>query len=83
VSTAAWENRADILDLLIAHGADVDKALDHTRPVLNELIRWGQFANARLCLARGASPNRPDDRGWTAMHQVVVARQSEDAARPA
>ena len=71
VSTAAWNNRADILDLLIAHGADVDRALDDTRPILNELIRWGQFANARLCLARGASPNRPDDRGWTAMHQVV------------
>jgi len=71
VSTAAWENRADVLDLLIAHGAIVDQARDHTRPVLNELVRWGQFANARLCVARGASPNRPDDRGWTAMHQVV------------
>lgn len=71
VAAAAWDHRADILDLLIAHGADLNRAYDHTRPVLNELVRWGRFAPARTYLAKGASPNLPDDRGWTAMHQVV------------
>ena len=71
LSTAAWDNRGEILDLLLAHGARLDDALDGARPVLNELVRWGQFRPARLLLARGASPNRADERGWTAMHQAV------------
>jgi len=71
VSTAAWVDREDILDLLIAHGADINHGFEHARPVLNELVRWGQFTQARLCLKKGASPNLPDDRGWTAVHQVV------------
>lgn len=71
VSTAAWENRSDILDILIEHGGDVNMARDGSRPLLNELIRWGQFSQARLLLARGASANLADDRGWTAVHQVV------------
>jgi len=71
VSTAAWEQREDILDLLMAKGAMLDKAFDHTRPVLNELIRWGQFKQARLLLSKGASPNLADERGWTAVHQAV------------
>ena len=70
-SPLPWDSRADILDLLVAHGADVNRACDHTRPVLNEPVRWGQFGAARLYVARGASPNLPDDRGWTAVHQVV------------
>jgi ankyrin repeat protein len=71
VSTAAWENRGDLVDLLISHGADLDRARDHGRPILNELIRWGQFAPARMLLARGASPNVVDRAGWTALHQAA------------
>jgi Ankyrin repeats (many copies) len=71
ISAAAWENREDLVDLLIAHGADINQAYDHTTPVLNELIRWGQFQPARMILAKGMSPNLPDERGWTAVHQAV------------
>ena len=71
VSTAAWEQREDILDRLIAHGATFDRAFDHKKPVLNELVRWGQFKQARLLLGKGASPNIQDERGWTAIHQAV------------
>jgi ankyrin repeat protein len=71
VSTAAWDSREDILDLLVRHGARVDQALDQSRPVLNELVRWGQFKQARMLLSRGASPNLADDRGWTAIHQAA------------
>jgi ankyrin repeat protein len=71
VAPAAWDGRADLLDLALARGARLDQARDHLRPVLNELIRWGQFVQARMLLARGASPNLPDERGWTALHQAV------------
>jgi len=71
VATAAWEGRGDILDLLIARGADLGRACDHTRPVLNELVRWGQFSLARLYLSKGGAVNQADDRGWTSMHQAV------------
>ena len=69
--TAAWEGREDTIDLLLGHGASIDRAAQEGRPLLNELVRWGQFKQARLLLARGASPNVADDRGWTAVHQAA------------
>jgi ankyrin repeat protein len=71
VGTAAWDAREDILDVLVQHGAQVDQAFDRARPVLNELVRWGQLKQARMLLSRGANPNIPDDRGWTAIHQAA------------
>lgn len=71
IATAAWETREDILDLLLARGGRIDAVREHGKPLLNELIRWGQFKQARLLLARGASPNLPDERGWTSIHQAV------------
>jgi ankyrin repeat protein len=68
---AAWDAREDILDLLLGHGASIDRAVQNGKPLLNELVRWGQFKQARLLLARGASPNIADERGWTALHQAA------------
>ncbi|HKQ60826.1 MAG TPA: ankyrin repeat domain-containing protein, partial [Candidatus Polarisedimenticolaceae bacterium] len=71
VSTAVWNDREDILDLLLARGARLDDAHDETKPVLNNQVRWGRFTQARLLLRKGASPNLPDEQGWTAVHQAV------------
>lgn len=62
IAAAAWDDREDILDLLSRHGGKIDEAFDHPKPVLNELVRWGQFKQARMLLARGASPNIADER---------------------
>jgi hypothetical protein len=51
IGTAAWKGRGDIVDLLVAHGARIDAALEKAKPVLNELVRWGQFAPAQDLLA--------------------------------
>jgi ankyrin repeat protein len=71
VARAAWDGREDLVDLLLHHGARLDQAFEQERPVLNELVRWGQFKQARMLLARGASPNVADSRGWTAVHQAA------------
>jgi uncharacterized protein len=68
---AAWRADFDLCELLITRGARIDEARDGGRPILNELIRWGQFKPAMWLLANGANPNIPDDRGWTAVHQAA------------
>jgi len=68
---AAWRGDYDLCDLLLARGARIDEAWDGGRPILNELIRWGQFKPAMWLLSKGASPNVPDERGWTAVHQAA------------
>jgi ankyrin repeat protein len=60
-----------LAELAIAAGADLDAAQHDGRPALNELVRWGQFTPALWLLDKGASPNVPDERGWTALHQAA------------
>ncbi|MGH9659521.1 MAG: ankyrin repeat domain-containing protein, partial [Bryobacteraceae bacterium] len=55
----------------LAHGAVPDGAVADNQPLLNNLIRWGRFSQALWLLSRGASPNIPDERGWTAVHQAA------------
>jgi ankyrin repeat protein len=45
--------------------------MSNKKPLLNDLIRWGQVRPALWALSHGASPNRRDDQGWTALHQAV------------
>jgi ankyrin repeat protein len=52
-------------------GANPDKATADRQPLLNNLIRWGQLQPAFWLVSKGASPNLPDERGWTALHQAV------------
>jgi ankyrin repeat protein len=52
-------------------GAQPDEATADRQPLLNNLIRWGQLQPAFWLLSKGASPNLPDERGWTALHQAV------------
>lgn len=69
--SAAWKEEDVYVELALRHGARPDGALQEGRPILNELVRWGQVAPALRLLAHGASPNVPDGRGWTALHQAA------------
>jgi len=68
--SAAWRTEAHV-DACLRHGGRIDAAREGDRPILNELVRWGQLELALRLLARGASPNVADPRGWTALHQAV------------
>jgi ankyrin repeat protein len=71
LSSAAWQSDRALGEACLAHGASIDRATHAGKPLLNQLVRWGQMKPAVWLLERGASPNVPDERGWTAVHQAV------------
>lgn len=71
LTTAVWRSDFGTADYLIERGADVNAARDGGKPLINNLIRWGQFKPAKWLLSRGARPDLADDRGWTAIDQAI------------
>lgn len=80
LTNALWNGGDDapaLADIALDHGADVNKAEADKRPLLNCLIRWGQFGPTRWLLAHGADPNRSQGMdgsptaGWTSLHQAA------------
>lgn len=69
--SAAWRKTMELAEICLAHGAKIDAARAEGRPLLNELVRWGQVTPALWLLEKGADPNLPDARGWTAVHQAA------------
>jgi ankyrin repeat protein len=68
---ALWRDGFEFAELALRHGAKLDLAVDNKKPLLNELIRWGQMKAVLWLLDHGASPNREDAQGWTAVHQAA------------
>jgi len=68
---AVWGKAYDLAEAALARGAKIDRATGNGKPLLNDLICWGQIAQAMWLLERGASPNVADERGWTAVHQAA------------
>ncbi len=68
---AVWRKRFHLAERTLPHGANLDLATANGKPLLNDLIRWGQIPQTLWMLANGASPNVPDADGWTAVHQAV------------
>lgn len=71
LTPAIWGSHFDLAELALARGAKLDRAVDEGKPLLNQMIRWGQFKQALWMLERGASPNIADKQGWTAVHQAA------------
>jgi len=71
VGHAVWGKKFDLADRALFHGADLDRATANGKPLLNDLIRWGQIPQTTWMLAHGASPDMPDKDGWTAAHQAA------------
>jgi len=71
LTPAVWNFKEELAQIAIDRGGHPDRATADGQPLLNNLVRWGQFRPAKWLLAHGASPNIADRRGWTAMHQAA------------
>jgi ankyrin repeat protein len=70
-SHAVWAGAYELAASALHHGAGIDRATANGKPLLNDVIRWGQIPQMTWLLEQKASPNVPDDRGWTAVHQAA------------
>jgi len=64
---AAFAGHQGIVDLLLAHGADINARAPNDATVLMMAAREGHEALARRLLEAGADPNLTNDRGDTAL----------------
>jgi ankyrin repeat protein len=68
---AVWASAYELAERALAHGASIDRAVANHKPLLNDMICWGQIPQTMWLLERGASANVPDAKGWTAVHQAA------------
>ena len=68
---------AAVVDLLIAHGADVRARSKTGETALMDVATRGDAAAAKLLLAKGADVNAKDHRGYTAL--MFAAQYDDDA----
>jgi len=71
LTSAAWTDAVGLGPIALRHGGDPNRAVSGGKPLLNDLVRWGQFTAALWVLEQGADPNRTDTEGWTALHQAA------------
>jgi len=65
----------------LAFGANVNAAVSGGRPLLNDLIRWGQFTQALWLLKHGADPNREQNPEESHVEITVGTESASDVAR--
>jgi len=59
--------REDVVELLIARGADVNAKGGATTPLISA-ARFDRVATMEILIAKGADLNAKDTKGWTALH---------------
>jgi hypothetical protein len=75
--TASYNSDLDAIDLLIAHGAEVDEYSEGETPFLGA-IGWSHFVPAERLLEHGANVDAQDAKGRTALH--LMLKKSSDKA---
>jgi ankyrin repeat protein len=70
LAEALMRDARRVVALLASRVTDVDLPGDAklANTLLDETLRFGLLASARWLIGRGARVDRPDNRGWTALH---------------
>ena len=71
---AAWHNRLDVINLLLAANTPVDQLSDDGRSPLFLAALYGAEDAIRLLRARGANINLQDEDGETPLHNACFAQ---------
>lgn len=74
---ALQRDDADVVLLLLDHGANPDAPGQEDVPPLHLALARGEMQLARLLLERGGSPDAVSAQDWTGLHNAVSARQTE------
>ena len=73
IYASAW-GHAEIVQLLLNRGANINMVDGRGRGALFEASYWGRWDIVQLLLERGANPQIQDDRGYAALHGVTHDR---------
>lgn len=71
---AAWQDRADIIGVLLDGGADIDARGERGQTALHYAAREGSPVAARALIERGADLNALDDRSFSAAFYGIRGR---------
>ena len=74
---ACFRQDADMLNLLINAGANLEAVAENETPLLGA-VKWSKFDAARILLEAGADPNYRDVDGMTALHYML--KKNSDTA---
>ncbi len=77
---AAAIGNTHLMQLLIAHGASIDKTSKQSATALIVATGGGQIDAVRLLLSKGASVNHADNSGWRPL-SIAAHKGHEDIAR--
>lgn len=69
--------RYEIVDYLLAEGADVNIADDHKTTPLHVCASYGNLTCLKTMLARGANQNAQDERGRTSLYFAITGNHKE------
>ena len=73
IYASAW-GHAEIVQLLLNRGANINMVDGRGRGAVFEASYWGRWDIVKLLLARGANPRIQDEQGYAALHGVTHDR---------
>lgn len=77
LTLAAWKGSAELVELLLAHGADVAAVEPDGGDALGGAVAAGSLPCLERLLAAGADPNRRSARGLTAVARAAIHGRPE------